>query len=115
VLEVRGQPVEVARAHDAAVVFAPARVLAEEPAHVGRDPGDQLVFSALGDQNIIRRDAGLTGVHELRPGDPPRRERHVRVLVDDDRVLPSELESERGQGRGRRRRDLARDGDASGE
>ena len=84
------------------VVVGLARIVAVEGRDRIGERSDQLILDALVDDHIVRSDAGLTGVEELRPGDPLGGHLDVGVGGDDGGALASELEGDRREVLGRR-------------
>ena len=89
---------------------------------VGEEAGQRLFvlldkrrFNTLFDHQIIRGNAGLTGVEHLAEGDAPRGEREVRCFVDDDWALAAELKRHRGEPLCGGFHDGLADGDAAGK
>ena len=72
-------------------------------------------FNALFNHQIVRCDAGLTGVEHLAESDAPRGERKVCCLVHDDGALAAELERHRSEPLCGGLHDGLADGDAAGK
>ena len=76
---------------------------------------DKRRFNALFNHQIVRCDAGLTGVEHLAESDAPRGELQIGRFVDDDGALAAKLQRDGGQVLRRGlHHDLA-DGDAAGK
>ena len=93
--EVAGEPIQVFPVDDAAVVRAFLRVVAVELAHRPLQRLPPSGANAAIHEDEIRRDAGLAGVHELAPGDPPRRDVQRRVGANQARAFAAEFERDR--------------------
>ena len=76
---------------------------------------DKRRFNALFNHQIVRCDAGLTGVEHLAESDAPRGEREVCCLVHDDGALAAELERHRSEPLCGGLHDGLADGDAAGK
>ena len=86
-----------------------------EARHRRRDRRRRRVRLAARNQQIIGRDAGLAGVEQLAGGDARARLLEVAGRVEDRRRLAAELERDRRQIGGGRRRHLPPDGGRAGE
>src|SRR5262249_34505089 len=60
----------------------------------GHEPRRELVVDPLVHDHAARSGAALARRPERRPQDPLHRELEIRVVHDDDRVLPAELEAD---------------------
>ncbi len=70
--------------------------------------GDKAVAHLGFDQHVVRRDAGLPGVQQLRPGDAAGRDLQVGVAGDNRRTLATQFQGDRSEvPRGGRHHDLA--------
>ena len=91
------EPLEIAVVDDAAVVGARPGVVAVEGRHRGPQVREELPLDRLVHQHVVGGYAGLAGVAEPAPGDPPGGDLQRRVAVHQARRLAAELEDDGGE------------------
>ena len=96
-LEQLRQPLEVAVVDDPAVVRADSGVVAVEGGHRRPQVREELELDRLVHQHVVGCHAGLAGVAEPAPGDPPGGDLERCVAVDQARRLAAELEDDGGE------------------
>ena len=97
VVEQLRQPLKVAVVDDPAVVRADSGVVAVEGGHRRPQVREELELDRLVHQHVVGCHAGLAGVAEPAPGDPPGGDLERCVAVDQARRLAAELEDDGGE------------------